>query len=336
MPVTGSNSRVGPRASSATAFYTLSDEHHFLGVVALLNSLRLSGHAEPLVVSDIGLNERQLALLEPHVELFSPTWRHGEVIDFLRHQAPLLDRRSHSVIVDADIIVLRSLVPLLELSDQKSIVAVTDGVPQRFYPEWGGLLRLGEAVPHTYVNTGFVVYPADPGLEVMELVRDRAHVVGREQTLRGSGVSSDPFYYSEQDVFNGVMACRPPSELIALPHDAAPHPPFSGVEVTDPWTLAARRPSGDQPYALHHVLAKPWLARTRENAYSRLLPRLLLADDLTIGLLPEDVPRRFRAGWSGVLAREYANASAWAYSFRGRVGMRRRRVARHRRGARGA
>ncbi len=328
---------VRPSRRSDTTFYTISDENHFLGVVALLNSLRLCGHTEPLVVTDVGLADRQREILEPHVELFSPHWRSGEVIDFLRYQAPLRDRCGHSVIIDADVIVLRSLVSLLELSDRATIVAATDGRPDRFYPEWGALLGLGVApLPHIYVNSGFVVYPAEPGLEVIALVSSRAHLVHKDRTLRGAGVSSDPFYYSEQDVLNGVMACRPPSELTALPHGDVPHPPFRGIEIVDPASLTVSTPDGHRPYAMHHVLAKPWLVATPENAYSRLLPRLLLADDVTIALPSSDVPRRFRSGLPGLLAREFANASARAYTLRGRVGVRRRLAARRRHSPAGA
>jgi hypothetical protein len=322
--VTSVPSPNGNGLRAETAFYTLADTNHFLGVVALLNSMRLVGHGEPLIVTDAGLTDRQRAMLAPHAEVFSPIWRTGEVVDFLRHQAPLRDRRHRTVIVDSDVIVLRSLGPLLDLADQGSIVAVTDGVPGRFYAEWGELLNLGTAAPHTYVNTGFAVYPADPGLEVMELVRGFAHLVGKDRTMRGAGASSDPFYYSEQDVFNGVMACRPPSELVALPHGDGPHPPFTGLKVADPASLAVETTNGRQPYVMHHVLAKPWLANTPENAYSQLLPRLLLADDLTIRLRPDEVPRRFRSGWSGVLARKQTNAAATARNVRGRAGIRRR------------
>ena len=320
----------GPSPYDGTTFYTISDENHFLGVVALVNSLRLCGHTEPVVVTDVGLADRQREVLQPHVELFSPNWQSGVVIDFLRYQAPLRDRRQHSVIVDADVIVLRSLVPLLELSDRRTIVAATDGVPDRFYPEWGALLGLGNALRRTYVNSGFVVYPAEPGLEVMALVSNSARLVDKDRTLRGTGVSSDPFYYSEQDVLNGVMACRPPTELTALPHGDVPHPPFRGIEIVDPASLTVRTPDGHLPYAMHHVLAKPWLVSTPENAYSRLLPRLLLADDLTIALPLSDVPRRFRSGLPGLLARELANASARAHGLRGRFGVRRRLATRGR------
>jgi hypothetical protein len=33
------------------AFYAVSDSAHFIGLVALVNSLRLAGHTEPLLVA---------------------------------------------------------------------------------------------------------------------------------------------------------------------------------------------------------------------------------------------------------------------------------------------
>ena len=41
------------------AFYTVTDSHHFLGVVGLVNSLRLVGHDEPVFVTDAGLTAEQ-------------------------------------------------------------------------------------------------------------------------------------------------------------------------------------------------------------------------------------------------------------------------------------
>jgi hypothetical protein len=49
------------------AFYCMSSEVYFLGAVGLVNSLRLTGHTEPIYLLDCGLEPAHRALLEPHV-----------------------------------------------------------------------------------------------------------------------------------------------------------------------------------------------------------------------------------------------------------------------------
>ena len=50
-------------------FYTIADSTFFVGAVALLNSLRLTGNDGELVLVDCGLTARQRELLSPHCRL---------------------------------------------------------------------------------------------------------------------------------------------------------------------------------------------------------------------------------------------------------------------------
>ena len=52
-----------------TSFYCVADQRYFPGAVALVNSIRLVGHREPIVLLDCGLTPAQRRLLEPEVEL---------------------------------------------------------------------------------------------------------------------------------------------------------------------------------------------------------------------------------------------------------------------------
>src|SRR3954466_9810076 len=40
-------------------FFTIADADYYLGLVALVNSLRLHGHTDPISVLDVGLTEAQ-------------------------------------------------------------------------------------------------------------------------------------------------------------------------------------------------------------------------------------------------------------------------------------
>jgi hypothetical protein len=50
-------------------FYAAANSRFFVGAVALLNSLRLSGNGGELVILDVGLEPSQRRLLEPHVRI---------------------------------------------------------------------------------------------------------------------------------------------------------------------------------------------------------------------------------------------------------------------------
>ena len=54
---------------SAAAFFCVSSSRYFLGAVALVNSLRLLGHTEPVYVLDYGLSEAERELLAPECTL---------------------------------------------------------------------------------------------------------------------------------------------------------------------------------------------------------------------------------------------------------------------------
>ena len=53
------------------AFYAVTGRDFFPGAVALLNSLRLLGHDEPLLVVDCGMTARQRELLAEHATVLA-------------------------------------------------------------------------------------------------------------------------------------------------------------------------------------------------------------------------------------------------------------------------
>ena len=309
------------------AFYTVSNARHFLGLVALLNSLRLAGHDEPLLVADCGLEGWQRELLAPHAEV--DTVASTRPPHLLK---PVLARQHPAetmALVDSDVVVLRPLDELL--AGSKGVVAFADPVSHRFHPEWASLLGLPPLRPGSYVNSGLVVLSGARGRAILDLVSEKQELVDVEGTRDRGGRPQSPFYYADQDVWNAVLASSvDEAELDVQPADLAPHPPFRGLRPVAPGGLRMAYEDGREPFVLHHVDRKPWLVSTRANAYSRLLPRLLLGDDVALRLPPDRVPSRFRAGLSGALARAGAEAGALAYGTRGRLGLRRRFAQRHR------
>ncbi len=106
------------RPASALAFYTAADANYFLGLAGLVNSLRLLGHPEPVIVVDRGLAGWQRTLLEDHVVLvpappglhpFSCVW-----------EGPRLRPAETMVLIDADMVVTRHLEPIVSPGQERA------------------------------------------------------------------------------------------------------------------------------------------------------------------------------------------------------------------------
>jgi hypothetical protein len=91
--------------------------------------------------------------------------------------------------------------------------------------------------------------------------------------------------------------------VVSLPNRLAPNQPFRGLRILDEGTLRCSYDDGIEPYVLHHLARKPWLEIAYHGAYSRLLRRLLLADDVAIRVEPSELPLRLRTGPRARLAR---------------------------------
>jgi hypothetical protein len=311
-------------ATAPVAFYSVADSDHFLGAVALLNSLRLVGHHEPLLLADCGLEAWQRDLLAPHVEVV--TVLEEKSPHFAKLRVPLERPAGEAlVLVDADVIVLRPLEPMLDTARAGKIAAVLDPVHPRFHEAWEELTPLGPVRHRAYVNSGLLVVPAPAAAAFLELVASCQAEVDVSRTMRGGANAQSPFYYADQDVVNAVLASGGFETALAVqPSRAAPHPPFAGLELVDANRLTCVYRNGGSPLVLHHVGRKPWLHATQPNVYSRLLPRLWLAPDVPLRLDPELVPSRFRSGRSAAVASAVARISASVYAQRGRLGLRRR------------
>jgi hypothetical protein len=216
------------------------------------------------------------------------------------------------------------------------MTAVADRLADRFDERWGDLLGLGRLRRQTYVNSGFLIVAAPIGQKLFTQWRELQKLIDVDQSMIGSGRPADPFYFLDQDVLNALLASTAfgPQDFTVLEHEAAPHPPFSGLRVVDERRLRVEREDGTEPYALHHIQRKPWLSPLAPNPYSELLPRLWFADDLALRLDPNSVPLRFRPGWGGVLGSRYSAGQVAAQRARRKAAsrVRARRSARSRGG----
>ena len=289
------------------AFYCVADSRYFLGAVGLVNSLRLVGHREPIYLLDCGLDDEQRRLLEREVELVAapaeaPPWLRKTV-------APLSRPAEVAVLVDADMVIARPLDELIDRAAGGRVIAFRDR-QQRFFSEWGDLLGLGTARPGPYVSSGLVFCGGSTGRRVLELLDERQSRVDFELTFWRRNVRGYPFLYADQDVLNAILATREePERVEALDHRLAATPPFRGLRIGDERTLRCAYRDGAEPYVIHQYVRKPWLEATYHGVYSRLLRRLLIADDVAVRPPQARIPLRMRTGARARIERARVNAT---------------------------
>jgi len=282
----------------SAAFYCIADERYFLGAVGMINSLRMHGHDEPVFVLDRGLREEQRTLLEPQATLIEadpgePPWLQKAV-------APLAHPSPTAVLIDADMIVTRPLSELIERAAQGAVVVFANDT-DRWVPEWGELLGLGELPRRTYVSSGLIVAGGDFGAGLLRSLDRHQAAVDPQRTFAAGDEPGYPFRYPEQDVLNALLAAEPdPERVVTMPNSMAPNPPYAGLRITDRERVRCAHADGTEPFVLHQFVRKPWLEPMYHGIYPQLLARLLLGGGIAIRVPAEWVPRRMR---TGVLAR---------------------------------
>ena len=294
------NGTAPPGDGRGTAFFCVSNDRHFLGAVALLNSLRQVGHDEPFFLVDCGLTDRQRELVNGHATLI----RVATDVDpmMLKLLGPLQVDPEVAVILDADVIAVS---PLTDLIGDKPVVFLNDWT-SRFEPEW---IRLGYGRPTrvAYLNSGQMILPRASGLvPLLQRGNERLLEIVRvePETRRGP---SGPFHHLDQDVLNALICSLDRGDYVVS--DEVAYWPFED-------SLGDAR-------LLHHILAKPWLKPLRPSPYSREMTRLLATGPVKPSA--DEIPVRLQDGTRGSLARAGASVRHTVRDHtRGKLGIRRR------------
>jgi hypothetical protein len=302
------------------AFYCISSRIYFLGAVGLVNSLRLIGHTEPIYLLDCGLDREQRELLGSHVTLVPAPPLPPDAEPFLlKPVAPLAHPAEVMVLIDADMIVTRPLTDLVDRASDGRVVAFRNNT-DRFVPEWGELLGLGQAERRPYLSSGLVLLERSLGTRLLRLMDEHRGSVDFERTFWRGNDREYPFLYADQDLLNAILATTvEPDRILALEHRLAATPPFRGLRLRDARTLRCAYGDGSEPYVVHQYVRKPWLERTYHGIYSRLLARLLLGPDVAVKVPTEQVPLRMRDGLHARVERARVNVIdflRWRYGDR--------------------
>ena len=294
------------RASEAT-YFTICDERYFLGTVALLNSLRLAGNEGPLVVLDRGMSASQRSRLDGRARIVSidkdgaPTW-------MLKAFPRYFDTNGVVVIIDSDMIVTRSLRYVIDHANAGQICAYPDHVSQwdRSFAQWESSLGLRAPLRHqVYLNSGFIALSTQRWPHFLERYAELLDLAPVGSVFTGATDDTDPFWAADQDVFNALMMSEIPSdEIQILPAEDEVHPDaLKDVAVIEPSTLECRI-DGVRPAILHYSMRpkawdrRAWI-RIRRDAYVRLFPRVVCADDVPVRVDPAQLPIWLRPGIDG-------------------------------------
>jgi hypothetical protein len=303
-------------------FYTIANARYFPGLVALLNSLRLNGHDEELVVLDQGLTPQQRERLAPHATVVKLPGGRVTHPTLLKPFAAELSPSGIVVLIDSDMIVTRRLTgPLADAAVGRiAVFSDHESSASRWFAQWEQEFALA-APPRRqrYVNAGFVAISQERWPDFLARWRRACELVPPERfgglprfVPRGAVLERESLWAGDQDALNAILMSEIAEEAVAL-QPAHEQPDWLGeVEVVDAQMLTCRYRDGETSI-LHFSLApKPWeprgWRRASRNAYLELFPRVVLADDVALRLAPEELPpwlrddTRARAARSGLAA----------------------------------
>ena len=298
----------------AATVYTLADSRYFIGVVALLNSLRLTGHDYELVILDCGLTDDQRARLSRHASVVTlpPELAARTVLakPFFRESA----RDGVALWIDADILVTGPLAPIVDSARDGQVCAypVDDAAQRdRRFDEWTAQFGLAaDPREQVYVQAGFLALSLPRHTALLDRWWEACETIPADEVFAGD--IGSPLWAGDQDALNALLMSEvPPTAVQVLPEGEAVFPPAAErARVLDRARLSCELDGLPVRLVHYSSVPKPWVPlswrRTRRplsDVYRQLLPRVLFERDVTLRLPPRDVPPSLRPGLTGGVAR---------------------------------
>jgi hypothetical protein len=309
-------------------FCSIVDSAYFLGAVALVNSLRLTGHAGEIVFLDGGLTDYEREFLEEAATVRQGSAASGWLSVFAKPLLGLLHPDRVVVILDTDLVVTDSFEPLVQAANEGAVAVFTarQSDPPRWFAEWAQLFSLREPLRHAPYTAGSCVALSTGHWQgFLERWYQLGQSIAEERSarpfvLRSEEVAAHPVGYNEMDVLNALLMSEVPGSAIrSWPHSQAPAwADRHEVRVVDARSLRCEA-SGQSPLFLEFSgQPKPWQRggwlKARYGAFNQLLRRVLTRDDVPLQLPPDRIPPWLRRGVRGRLLEDGgAAASRLAY-----------------------
>lgn len=290
-------------------FFTITDSRFFVGTVGLLNSLRLTGNDEELVVLDRGLTPEQRERLNPHVTLFDLPDEIEASAYAVKPYPARMDVGGIVVVIDSDVIVTNRLEPYYRAAGDGKICMFPShfSAEWRFFEEWSEIFGLAAPLrrDQPYLAAGYLAISMEKWPSFFERWWKACELLPTPPPPRDD---TSPLGQLDQDALNAILMSEIPADAI----EELPAFEFnlSLVKVVDEKTLACRDASGAVP--LLHTTRSPKVWQPEgwrhvegiTRAFVRLMPRVLFADDVPLNLSRREVPVWLRGGIpSRVLAR---------------------------------
>ena len=275
----------------------------------MLDSLRRSGNAAPAFVVDAGLQLDQRKRLSAVAQVLTPPPEvRGLHPLFMKLTAELFWSSGVVVLLDSDMIVTSLLGDLIEQAVAGRIAVHPDhGITKgRQFEEWAGTFELRAPLrAQRFVNTAPLALSLDRWPHFLERWRHACRQLPPDWPSQGF---LGPFGLADQDALNALLMSEIPAEAIWIGSDVRTvHADGLGeVEIVEARSLACRY-RGAAPVVLHYGLdpkaweRSGWRRVRADDAYVRLLRRLLFERGARIAVRPSEVPIWLRprgVGWA--------------------------------------
>jgi hypothetical protein len=284
------NASARPGVIADVRFFTIADADYYLGLVALVNSLRFHGHTDPITVLDLGLTEAQRSEISAECDLVRlPPGAPDN--PWLLHPLVCQTRLAKTTVyIDSDIIVTSPLDEILATAGRGAICVFADYLEDRWSAAWEEIFGLG--VPprrQPYVNAGFLAFSTDHFPSFLERWTECC-----KRITHDAGVASDvdlasPTGLASQDALNALLMSEVGAERVSVQPSrtlAQGAWQLAKTRVVDGKLLDCQR-DGVSTMLLHSWgNPKPWQAAAgpdlRRTAYLLCLRRLLNGDDVAV------------------------------------------------------
>ncbi len=304
-------------AAAPVRFFTMADSENFIGLLALVGSLRLQGHDDPLTVLDLGFTADQRSVLEGLCDTVHVDGIAGRHPWFLAPYPYRLHAEGVVVYIDSDVIVTSRLDHAFVAARRGMLCAASDPA-RRWFADWGPIFGLQRPLRRqVYVSAAFVAFST---MQFPHLLRRWWECCDHLAQRLGSPPSdrTNPIALPDQDALNALLMSEEPAGSIELlPQNAAAQGPseLARTTVVDLSRLECRH-AGQQTMLLHaYGRPKPWQSNAwrnlRRTAYVRCLRRLLNRSDAPVYVDTRTLPVWLRPGPRGAVTLHLLFGISW-------------------------